>query len=578
MLVLLMTSLWDARLVVWAPAERPPRLAYETAVGEWRVVVDAHTGTFLWGKHLVLRGRQALVFPGNPENSSLTTVTLDLPEGATTLTGDDVEVVNCIDEQSCPLQRGATRIRFCATRTIAVADGAGDFLYPRPSTDAAREDAFSEVQMYHHATRVMAYFRELGFAGLAERPLLAVVNLRLPDLSRATCTGPVSNLALQPYENAQFMTAGAIGRVFPARDAIVFGQGASVDYAYDGDVVAHELTHAVATTLSELGSVSADAFGLETSMAAMHEGFADYFAAVIGGDPRIGEYVARRVKGGPPALRDVDNQRRCPVDLDGEEHDDSEIFSGALWQARSRLAEADRPTFDRAVYTVLESLGAEESFDSVRAKLVAELTRVLGDAGAAATQQIFVERGLDGCGGRVQELPLGTPRPLLYMLGAEEFGLSTPLPGSLQLVVTLTRPARELRVTIDASISGADSASGRPRLALLCKPGGAPIVWNPDTLTHDAPLVAAVAVDDDQGGAGRGVLAGDFPPGVYHLQLTNGATTWWLANVRVSTDVEPAVEEGGGCAVAAGGSGGAWILVLLGLLTARAASPRRGPC
>jgi hypothetical protein len=555
-----------ARLVVWAPPGRAPRLAYEVVLPRdlerlqtLRLVVDARSGALVWAQDLVLRARQAQVFPTNPDTSELTTVTLELPDGATTLTSAELEVVNCLDEGTCPLLRGETRTRWCETVAAAVADGAGDFLYARPADDADREDAFSEVQLFHHGTRALAYFRDLGFAGLDARPLLAVANLRMPDLSRATCDGVMSDLPLEPYENALFMPAGAIARVFPPGDAIVFGQGATIDYAYDGDVVTHEITHAVAATLTSMGSVTVDAHGLDGSMGAMHEGFADYFAAVLGDGPEIAEYVGARLEGRDGALRTLANQRRCPENLDGEEHDDSAIFSGALWELRTRLAAEDERVLDRAVFTVLDSLADEESFDSVRLKLEAEVAMLLGEGLAGTARAIFAARGLDGCDGRVHELPLGVARQRMHVVGARAFGLSQPLPGPLQLRVLLLRPAREIHLSIARSSSAQRGGEGEPQLQLLVK-AGEPIRWDEDALTHDAPHAAAVEIDAGGQRAGRAVVSGDFPAGVYHVQLTNAGTSWWLGGLIVRTDGEDGEADEGGCAVGGGGGG------LLGLV------------
>jgi hypothetical protein len=571
-----------ARLVVWAPPGRTARLAWQVVLPRdlerlqtLRLVLDADSGALLWMDDLVKRDRQARVFPSNPKASQLTVVTLDLPAGASRLAGPDFEAMNCEDQETCPLSQDATRYRWCEITALAHADGGGDFLYDRPPSDNAPEDEFAEVQMYHHATRGLGFFRSLGFAGLREQPMLAMVNLRMPDLSKATCSGATGTQALEPLENALFMPGGAIAGIFPPGDAMVFGQGEAIDFAYDGDVVYHELTHAVAAALTEMGSLAMDEHGLDASMAAMHEGFADYFSSAIAGDPRVAEYVGDHFNGPNLPLRHLEATRSCATDLVGEEHDDSELFSGALWQVRAGLPEADRARFDAAVFVVLDSLADVESFASVREKLIAEARVQLGEPGAEAARRAFADRDFDRCAERVQRLELGAAKPLLHLIGSEDVGISMPLPAVLQLEVALTKPARELRIDVARSLDGSQGGDGEARLSAIVK-RGAPIVWDEDTIEHDADLVGSLMV----GASGErppvnGKVLGSFEPGTYYVQLRNAGTAWWLSDLRITTDAEGVVAtDDGGCAVG-GGPGGLGLVALLLLysrLTTRAPS------
>jgi MYXO-CTERM domain-containing protein len=122
-------------------------------------------------------------------------------------------------------------------------------------------------------------------------------------------------------------------------------------------------------------------------------------------------------------------------------------------------------------------------------------------------------------------------------------------------------------VTIDKTTSGSEFGGGSPKLAILVKPGE-PIRWNPDSLTHDAPLVAPIVVEAEAGHAGRGVVTGKLDPGVYYVQISNGGDSWWLARTRVTTDVEPVAPDDGGCAVGGAGGGGSagWLGAAAGLL------------
>lgn len=65
----------------------------------------------------------------------------------------------------------------------------------------------------------------------------------------------------------------------------------------------------------------------------MHEGFSDYFASTLSGDPRAGPEIL-----GPGTMfRTIDNKLRTPEDFSGEAHIDGTILAGALWDLRERL-------------------------------------------------------------------------------------------------------------------------------------------------------------------------------------------------------------------------------------------------
>ena len=54
-------------------------------------------------------------------------------------------------------------------------------------------------------------------------------------------------------------------------------------------------------------------------------------------------------------FRTLANQDKCPSAIIGEVHYDSTLFSGALWQARSALPEAQRGKFDAALYKAMRT-------------------------------------------------------------------------------------------------------------------------------------------------------------------------------------------------------------------------------
>ena len=96
--------------------------------------------------------------------------------------------------------------------------------------------------------------------------------------------------------------------------------------ALSSDIIYHEYTHSVVDHIYTY-------FPYYGESGAMNEGYADYFAATINDDPLIGEIVF------PEPIRDLENDHQYPIDLMGEEHFDSLIFSAALWELRNQKGE-----------------------------------------------------------------------------------------------------------------------------------------------------------------------------------------------------------------------------------------------
>ncbi len=97
-----------------------------------------------------------------------------------------------------------------------------------------------------------------------------------------------------------------------------FGAGGN-DFGQHADVIYHEYGHGIVDFQ----------YRPRRPSGAMHEGFADFYAATITDDSRIGEGVM--------SFRDLDNDMRSPENLSGESHHDGMIIGGALWHMRENL-------------------------------------------------------------------------------------------------------------------------------------------------------------------------------------------------------------------------------------------------
>ena len=345
------------------------RLVYQVAVftafprGAWMVTLDAHTGTTIEVRDLSRRA-EGRAYPENPVVSDVVDVTLtDLTGDLTVMEGTYAVV------RSAVFDDGGTY----GEEHLAVADGEGDFWYdPDPY---ANDDPFAEVHTYYHVTELSHHFMDVHDHPF-DAPIAVTTNYRESD------TGT--------YDNA-FMTMDYQGNTM-----LVFGQG-YVDFAYDADVIAHEFGHGVIWDISSFGLdfITFDEYGWNVTPDAIHEGFADYWAATYFGNSLVGEYY-----GG----RDLDNTNRCPDDLVGESHADGMILGGAAWDLHELVgAEAA----DQVVYGMLGALSSSPSFAEVGELMIALCNDLVDEglvdaADVTALEEALDERGVTACGRSLQ--------------------------------------------------------------------------------------------------------------------------------------------------------------------------------
>lgn len=567
------------RLVVYSgPGVRRARLAWvvvyadELARQTYRVYVDARDGSVLSREGLVRRapGHRARVYDVSPADSELEEVVFDaLPEGATTLADADVEVRNCIDERQCHAvltTSGVRNVHYCEMRSTAFTDAEGTFLgHRRPRSDRDPEDTFAEVQGYHHIRSGLAAFRDWsgdpGFV-LGQR-LTLVVNMRVPDLSSDVSLCDAAGAAapagsqLQIEENAYFWPAGQIGPV-ELGDRVVMHQAERTDWAYDGEIVYHELTHAVMHTTTPLAWRTPDGLGVNTAGGGLHEGFSDYFAAVLTNRAQLSWYGGTTASG-PEAMTDLEKPADCRTILSGEEHDESAAWAGALWAIHRSLRSAEkREMFDGVAFTVISSLGEHDGFARAAELLLAELDvaseELIDRAGfdaseadylrsqVAAAPQKLIERGLPDCNGRVLTMRPGDTKEYLQLMGPPSFGLARfageAMPAPMQIRVVLESAAPALRVHIAESAENDNTLKGPgvpslPELSLILKRADDPIRWAWDLPRgdHDGDDVVPVPLADDS--SATVILEGPFPAGAYHLQFANSGADWNLYGIIV---------------------------------------------
>ena len=517
----------DAHLLVWPTLDRGARLAYAVLPrvpagipSRPRVIVDAETREVLEARDLVTFAK-ASMFPANPTKTPTPNISelALLPDGQT-LSNPFLQASNCIDKKTVKaidMFGFGLNVHVCDLVQLATADANGDYVYEPsdvPGSAAAAEDPFSEVSIYYHAAKAYSFFRDLQGDGEAQvvvdKPLRVVANLRMPagmmsgDMQKAADP----NLPLEPFQNAFFSPAdGGLGGIFQQlygfdSGALWFGQGPTRDYAYDGDVVYHELVHAVVDATLKLGAWHVDARGAIDAPGAMNEGLADYFSSAITGDPDVGEYAAVDMGAAVGSvIRTLANEDRCPTAVTGEVHFDSTLFSGALWQARVQLPESERSKFDAALYKAMRTNPGrgDLGFDDLAKLFLATLKTDL-PAGEAALEKAMTDRGVLPACERIlsfERAPIVSPDARIGFTapGKQTVNVKGTAPGIIQVRAALPPGTASVVVSFTARSGGGGQSpfggNATPFTPVVLAKLGAPITWDPKSKSgHDADLEA----------------------------------------------------------------------------------------
>lgn len=501
-----------ARLVVWPDASggrlawivRPPSLLPIPYVPV--VVIDADSGRVVAFSNSVRFKNAAKMYEFNPI-ASPTPIDVTLPIDDPNVSPDNADTLsfNCVDtKKTFPISyMGFTaNVHICelASKSLqadaeaysggAFADGTtGDYLQYTPAADDAGGDPFAQLSIFYHTNKAYAFFRQFqpDFK-LSEQnkswPLYLIANLMLPagamEFNLTKMSDP--NTPLEPFSNAFYSgwdTNGGFSDILQTvwpdikGAGLYFGQGEKVDYAYDGDVVYHEFTHAVVDTTAALSMYwHRDSQGASASPGAMNEAIADYFSSAIAGDAKSGEYACQDGYGtGCEGIRVLDNDKTCPAWITGEVHADSEFFSAPMWTIRAGLAsDAERKTFDQALFTTLNTvtsgdLGYEDLADAFVEAIKASS---LGATVADSMLTEFTKRGVlprchriftwDGTPiSSKSESTAGT----FSAAGTQDMGLAGAAggfaPGIFQVKVPLSEGATKVKVSFKELSTGSSS-------------------------------------------------------------------------------------------------------------------------
>jgi Zn-dependent metalloprotease len=205
-------------------------------------------------------------------------------------------------------------------------NAANNFIFDRS------QDGFSETMGYYYIDFAERYIQSLGFTNVNNRQQVFAVN-RLK----------IDNSFYSP--NSKEISLGLGG----------------VDDAEDAEVILHEYGHSIQDN-------QVPGFGTTLEAGAMGEGFGDYWAASVGAqfsggfqDLCLADWDATSYSSSnPPCLRRLDGTKHYPEDVDGEVHDDGEIWSAALWEIRGSLGATDS---DRVIIAAHFLLAPSASFN-----------------------------------------------------------------------------------------------------------------------------------------------------------------------------------------------------------------------
>jgi hypothetical protein len=453
---------------------------------------------------------------------------------------------------------------------------------------AAEEDAFAEVQVYHGTQVFFEHVRgllddetfclgedsqvceasggpTLGDDGEPVRPFHIATNVLFPEFDQEALltqlapaafggqgrggdfANPVEIDDFQRLPNAAFIPALEGGPIqIPPElqafavlfnrpfDSNVYFQG-SRDFAYDGDVTRHEFTHAIVHSfVPGLGSLGRDAFGSQAESGALNEGWSDYLSSSFADDPAVGDYAARGLVAGEIGLRDNDNARRCPDDIIGQVHNDSEPWAGALWAIRAEHLRGggDVAVLDRAVLTALAQADDDEDMSRAATRVEAAVRESIGAALADFARAEFADRGVSGC---LRVWPLAvvdaagtgitvTRKDTLSQPGAADVGLANFAPSVVQFRVDV--PAGSAGFTMKwQHVAGDESPMAAAVAEVAADAPTAHIEWRYEGQNGDlaVPYVDDVALSFNE--ATAGVTLGADNNGVKPASFTHTLTS-----------------------------------------------------
>jgi hypothetical protein len=405
------------------------------------------------------------------------------PEG--TLTGRYTNVWNCINET------GGTKLTFdlagitvtgslCKITKKAARGVDGSYLQIVPSSDDIDGgDAFSEIMMYHHVSTLGSHYENDYGLSRANKSLRALVNLQgYADMLGRWIGFP--NAAYFPKEAANQLKQLLGVDLLNSDEGILFGYNSIIpsmpltEYAQDATVIYHEYTHYMIG--NRLFEPSPDPYGVDPTPFGLNEALADYMAASYLGVSKVGNYALGDMG------RDLSRTFKCPDHIVGEEHNDGEIASGALWAARTLVGAA---VLDPAIWKAVLNFTPSTTFEQASTAIVAQVKLVAPDK-ADAVKQIFVDHGMIGCVRLIDHKDFsvdalsGQAGPSVAGVGSVAMDFPDGVPGSMQYRVPIADTTKEITIEYSAAaggLMGLPIGGGPIELWVALRRGSTPITY-----------------------------------------------------------------------------------------------------
>ena len=429
----------------WSGTPRLVRQAIARVAGEWKPVwevqlsatqplgsfhvwVDAETGAMLRTANRVAHLKKGYAYPSCPEAGTYTPVDLVNIPSTTNLSGAYVDLYSNCSPGSC-----------ASSSRAATPDGNGDY-YIAPN-EGSPSDGFAEVHTFYHLNQMHDRFAAMGFRGL-DFQMRVAVNFALNSFGGEQCNATY-------YFNDSTILVGLCNL-----ERYGLGTGA-VNFAYDAVVVMHEYTHGAVDHGAALDFYDTDDWGLVGQQMGLHEGFADFFPAVVLDDPRLGRHIGPAFGLGP-SMRSLTDFRSCPDDIDGESHYDGQIWSSANWEAY--VAKGKSPEIPLVVFQGLLGLSSRPTFQDA-ANAVLGVAAISHSTVYSALSDAYTTHGLLGCG---REVEIANGRKMKgHVTNPYDLGLSgsSSSPFELQYKIVVPANASSLSFDIHTTDSGGNTVS-----------------------------------------------------------------------------------------------------------------------
>lgn len=391
-------------------------VAAERPLGAHHVWVDGITGEVLQSTNHLLHQFQGYAYPNCPEAGAYTQVALANLSDPAGLKGDYIDLYS----DCTPASMGGYG---CApTDRVAKPDANGDyFLLPK---EGSTSDGFAEVHTFFHLNQMHDWFKSTGFDGLDHISMPVAVNYT-QDYQMSCNAGYAESAIIVGLCNLQLL-----------------GGSGYVNFAYDSLSVMHEYTHGAVDHGAGVDFYAVDSMGLVAQQMGLHEGFADFFPAMVLDDPKVGRHVGPKTGTGE-YFRTLTEFRSCPDHLVGEAHEDGQIWGSANWEAY--VATGKSQEAPRALFEGLLALTTRPTFQEAALAVLAAATTAHPTV-LAQLQDAYTAHGLMGCG---RELEIRSGQKLSGSLSNPQYmGLSSSTPFEAQYKVLVPAGASSLAWTL----------------------------------------------------------------------------------------------------------------------------------